>query len=211
MGRKIRQASPGALIALGGPHVSGFRERSLASCCADVAVAGEGELYLERIIQAHLDGDDFSDIPGLIWRNDGQVITAPSLEIKGSAAAEGGFKNWKLEYGQGADPGSWFTLAQNDTPVRNGTLHSWNLSNLSNGIITLRLTLFGDKTEVEKRVSFNLNLPPPNTPTPTDTPTPTATATPSRTPTETLVPVTIIPSDTPSATATPTETATSFP
>ena len=135
--------------------------------------------------------------------NDGQVITTINLEIKGSAAAEEGFKNWKLEYGPGTEPGSWSTLAQRDTRVENGTLHSWNLSGLSNGVYTLRLTLYGDKAEVEKRVSINLNLPPTPTPViPTDTPTPTST------PTETLAPVTIIPTDTPSPTGTSTQTPT---
>jgi len=111
-----------------------------------------------------------------------------NLEIKGSAAADGGFKKWRLEYGQGADPGSWSTLSEGDQPVKGGTLYSWNLSNIPNGIITLRLTLFGDKAEVEKRVSFNLSLPPtPRPVTPTETPSLTPTAT------ETLTPVPIMP------------------
>ncbi len=130
--------------------------------------------------------------------DDGQVITTPTLEIKGSAAADAGFKNWKLEYGQGADPGSWSTLSASDSPVKNATLYLWNLSYGSNGIVTLRLTVFGDKTQVEKRVSFNLNLPAPNTPVPTSTVT------------ETPLPATIIPSDTPIPMETPTETPTPF-
>lgn len=137
--------------------------------------------------------------------NDGQVVTSTNLEIKGSAAADDGFKNWKLEYGQGADPGSWSTLSGSDNPIKNGTLYNWNLSNLPNGILTLRLTLFGDKTQVEERVSLNLNLPP--TPTPII---PTDTSTPTPTPTETPAPVTVIPPDTliPTDTPIPTETPT---
>lgn len=139
--------------------------------------------------------------------NDGQVITTTTLDIKGSAAADEGFKNWKLEYGQGTDPGSWTNLAAGDSPVKNGTLFSWNLTNVPNGIVTLRLTLFGNKTEVEKRVTINLSLPLPDTATPTQTFTPEPTAT------ETLTPVIIPSTDTPvpSETPTPTETATTSP
>jgi penicillin-binding protein 1C len=140
--------------------------------------------------------------------NDGEVITSSSINITGSAGADGGFKGWRLEYGLGADPGSWSTLTVGDSQVRNGTLYTWNLSDLPNGVISLRLTLFGDKAEVDEKISFNLNLPVPNTPTsaPTDTSVPTVS------PTETPLPPTAVPTDTPmSLPATPTETPTSFP
>jgi 1A family penicillin-binding protein len=132
--------------------------------------------------------------------SDGQVITSPSLEIKGSAAATEGFKNWKLEFGQGTDPGSWTTLSESNNQVKDGTLFTWNLANVPNGIVTLRLTLYGDKTDVEKRVSINLDLPLP-------TSTPTQIFIPSSTPTETPTQV-IVPSDTPVPSETPTETPT---
>jgi len=137
--------------------------------------------------------------------NDGEIVTSSPLEIKGSAAADGGFKSWRLDYGQGADPGSWSTLGEGHNPVQDGTIYSWNLSSIQNGIITLRLTLFGERTEVEKRVSFNLNIPVPNTPVPTDTQVPTLT------PTLTPVPATIIPTDTIVPTEVPTEAPTPTP
>jgi penicillin-binding protein 1C len=137
--------------------------------------------------------------------NDGQVITSPTLEIKGSAAANnGGIKSWKLEYGQGADPGSWTTLSESNNQVKDGTLYTWNLTSIPNGIVTLRLTLYGDKAEVDETVRLNINLPLPNTATPTETPIPPSSTT---APTETLTPI-IIPSDTPVPSETPTETAT---
>ena len=114
---------------------------------------------------------------------DGQIITSTTLEIKGSAAADGGFKKWVLEYGQGAEPGSWSVLSESDNQVKDGTLYTWDLSSVPNGIITLRLTLIGEKAEVDKRVSLNLSLA-----------TPTA---PSATPTNTLEPIIIIPTETP--------------
>jgi membrane carboxypeptidase/penicillin-binding protein PbpC len=141
--------------------------------------------------------------------NDGEVITSSSLNITGSAAGEGGFKGWRLEYALGTNPNSWSTLTVGDAPVKNGTLYTWNLSGIPNGMITLRLTLFGDKAEVDEEISFNLSLPVPNTntpiPAPTDTPEP-----PTAVPTDTPVPVTVIPSDTPIP-PTPSETLTPFP
>ncbi len=138
--------------------------------------------------------------------NEGDVITDPLLDITGSAAADEGFEKWKLEYGLGAEPASWTVLIESDKPVKNNTLYSWDLSNEPNGIITLRLTLIGDKTEVEKRVTLNIDLYmviPPTIP-----PTVTLESTASPIPTETEI---IIPTDTPVPSETPTETPTIVP
>ncbi|MBE0669062.1 MAG: transglycosylase domain-containing protein [Anaerolineales bacterium] len=124
--------------------------------------------------------------------NDGQVISSPSLEIKGTADATEGFKKWILEYGQGEEPGSWLVLGESNSPVKDGTFTTWSLNNVPNGIVTLRLTLIGDKAEVDKRLRLNLSLPVP-TSTPTLTPTETPTLFPTETPTQTIV----IPTDTP--------------
>jgi len=139
---------------------------------------------------------------------DGKVITDSMLEIKGSAAADGGFKKWVLEYGLGADPAAWTVLSESDKPVKNGTLHSWNVSSLSNGVISLRLTLIGDKTDLDKHIRLNLNLPIPTVPTSTPTETPTPTLPPTETPTPEII---IPPSDTPVPSETPTETPTTLP
>ena len=140
--------------------------------------------------------------------DDGQVITTLNLDIKGSAAADDGFKKWILEYGQGAAPGSWSLLSESNSPVEDGKLFSWNLSTIPNGPVTLRLTLVGDKTEVEKRVTLNLNLPP----TPTVSPPPDTAVPPTLPPTETPTQAIIVPTDTivPS-TETPTESPTPTP
>jgi hypothetical protein len=136
--------------------------------------------------------------------DDGQAITSATLDIKGSATAESGFKKWVLEYGQGADPGSWSPLTEINSPVKNGALFSWNLSNVPNGPVTLRLTLIGDKAEVEKRVTLNLSLPTPTPPPVTQTDTPAPTLTPTEAPTQAV----IIPTAT---SIPPTETPTGVP
>ncbi len=134
--------------------------------------------------------------------NDAETITSAMLDIKGSAAAQDGFKKWKLEYGVGHAPATWSVLIESNVAVENGTLYLWNLSNVPNGVITLRLTLIGDKTEVEKHVTFNLSLPTPTVPP--ATPTLTVTPVPIIPPTQTSAPT-----DTP--TETPTETPTQTP
>ena len=144
--------------------------------------------------------------------NDGEVITSPMLDIKGSATADEGFKKWVLEYGLGAEPAEWIVLKESNSPIKNDTLYLWDLSTMPNGIISLRLTLIGDKAEVEKRITLNLSLPTPTvpspTPTATDTPVPpTFPPPPSETPTIEIV----IPTETPIPSETPTETPTVIP
>jgi membrane peptidoglycan carboxypeptidase len=141
--------------------------------------------------------------------SDGQVVSAPTLEIKGTADASEGFKKWALEYGQGEDPGSWTLLAEGNNPVKDGTFTTWNLSSMPNGIVTLRLNLVGEKTEVDKRIRLNLSLPTPTVPPLTPTETPSPTSFPTDTPTPTLE--IIIPTDTPTLAPAPTETPTTAP
>ncbi|MEW6405254.1 MAG: transglycosylase domain-containing protein, partial [Chloroflexota bacterium] len=137
--------------------------------------------------------------------SDGQVISSPQLNITGTAYADGAFKSWRLEYGNGQDPGSWALLTQSEVPVRNGSLYNWDLSSLSNGTITLKLTVIGDRTEVEERIHLTVGLP---TATPAPA-TPTVTAFPTEIPPTEIPPtetptLTPFPSDTPKPTETPT-------
>ena len=106
--------------------------------------------------------------------SDGQAISSPALEVKGTADATALFSSWRLEYGLGDQPGNWGLLNQSNTPVRDGTLYLWDLSSVPNGIITLRLTVTGTNGEVQKFVRLNISLPVTPTPTlpPTETPVP---------------------------------------
>ncbi len=134
--------------------------------------------------------------------NDGQVISNPVLEVKGTASSDEGFKGWRLEFGIGENPGNWNLLAESDKPVEDGVFTVWNLTGTSNGIITLHLTLIGEHAEVDRRVRLNLSLPVPTLPTSTPTLTPT------ETPTQVIIPPTDTPTLTPFSTDTPTETPT---
>lgn len=72
-----KESGSGALIVAGGPHVSGAAGR-LFSHFPDVSfgVRGEGEAPFVNLAQRLSDGGggDFSDIPGLIWKRDGETV-----------------------------------------------------------------------------------------------------------------------------------------
>ncbi|HON58857.1 MAG TPA: radical SAM protein [Smithella sp.] len=83
--KKMKAALPKSLIILGGPHISSFESLSLEGNCADLAVPGEGEIALEKIINAYLHKLPFSDIPGIYWRDAGGTVnhnpgTIPFIE-----------------------------------------------------------------------------------------------------------------------------------
>jgi len=78
--KAVREGLPAALMVLGGPHPSAFRERALDGTEADAAIVGEGEWAFERLIEARFGGGHLSDVPGLIWRGaDGRVIRNPGF------------------------------------------------------------------------------------------------------------------------------------
>lgn len=74
----VRTGLPRSLMVLGGPHVSSFEGAALENNSADAAVMGEGELPFAAIVQAHLAGSNFSEIPGVAWRDaSGEIVVNP--------------------------------------------------------------------------------------------------------------------------------------
>jgi len=73
----LRQLLPGAVIALGGNHVSGQGLRWLAQVPeADIVVSGEGEHAVRELTRWLLDGTPaLSDIAGITYRQDGKVVS----------------------------------------------------------------------------------------------------------------------------------------
>ena len=67
----VRQASRGTLIVVGGPHVTLYREKAFQIPDIDIAVAGEGEITFERIVQKCLykeNSIELEKIPGVITK-----------------------------------------------------------------------------------------------------------------------------------------------
>jgi len=138
-------------------------------------------------------------------------ITSSPLGIYGAVDATDWFKFVSLEYGIGEEPEEWETLAKGNERInRPELLYTWDLADLPEGLITLRLLMEStEDTFAEKLLLVNIQVPTP-TPTPTNTPTPTPTFTPTATftltPTFTSTPsLTPIPTDTPEPSVTPTE------
>ncbi|MCS6906888.1 MAG: penicillin-binding transpeptidase domain-containing protein, partial [Anaerolineales bacterium] len=134
---------------------------------------------------------------------DGDTITAPSVNLYLVADATEWFQSFQVDYGLGTEPTEWTTIIKRNEPARaNDAIAAWDVSNLPNGLVTLRLTVFStEETYAEKSIRVILQVP---TPTPTSTPTPTQTLTPTFTPTPTST-------ETPLPTSTVTPTLTPSP
>jgi hypothetical protein len=63
------------------------------------------------------------------------------VQIRGTAAIPN-FQFYKVEYGQGQDPGGWHSISDiHRQPVTDGVLETWNVSGFPAGVYTLRLTV----------------------------------------------------------------------
>ena len=134
-----------------------------------------------------------------IGLQDGQTITASSLDISIVANASSGFQAWRLDWSPAANPGNWTTLTGNvNIPVAAATkVYTWDLAGMPDGQVILRLYMQGDGNNyADQNLHLNLVIP-----TPTPIPTATPTVTPSMTPSP-------LPTNTPTDTATPTNTQT---
>jgi penicillin-binding protein 1C len=147
--------------------------------------------------------DDPRPILAFTSPEDFEKITSSPLGIYGMADATEGFDSVQLEYGRGEDPVEWKTLAKGKERInRPELLYSWDLEEIPEGVITLRLTVYStEDTYAETLLHLNLQVP---------TPTPTPTYTPTQTPTFTPTP-TMTPTKTPKPSETPTQTNTSTP
>jgi anaerobic magnesium-protoporphyrin IX monomethyl ester cyclase len=75
---RVKSLVPGAVVTVGGPHVSAVPERTLAAFPGfDYGVVGEGERPYPELIARLADGADPGTIPGLVWREDAQVRANP--------------------------------------------------------------------------------------------------------------------------------------
>lgn len=123
-----------------------------------------------------------------------QSITQNPFDLYAVVNATANFKDFYLEYAPGENPSHWTMLVDkgghaSDQPQK---LLSWNLDDVTRGMITLRLYMEGEGgVHAEKLFRLNIQAPTPTptmtpTATPTPTPTPTLTPTPTITPTATL-------------------------
>jgi anaerobic magnesium-protoporphyrin IX monomethyl ester cyclase len=70
----VRASKPDCKIILGGHHPTALPERVMQSSAVDFVMRGEGEHSMPMIAKAIQNGSDFSQIPGLVYRqSDGSV------------------------------------------------------------------------------------------------------------------------------------------
>lgn len=131
--------------------------------------------------------------------SNGSTIFSSPVSIFGRAAATDEFKDWVLEYRFEDQSGAWPDIAHSSDPLEQpGELIEWDVSDLPNGTVHLRLGVRSERGGVAVvELRLNIVLPTP-TPTPTSTPTPTASPTQTETPEPTSSPTL-----TPTATDTP--------
>jgi radical SAM superfamily enzyme YgiQ (UPF0313 family) len=76
--RKIKASLPQTTIIVGGPHIASMGPETLQRFSEfDVAVKGEGEKILVELLAALEQGKPLASVRGLIYRQDGQVVTTP--------------------------------------------------------------------------------------------------------------------------------------
>ena len=128
---------------------------------------------------------------------DGQTITVSPMDFVAKIDVAADFQSFNLEYGLGDNPVEWIRLLESNQPVSQPTkIFSWDLKDVPQGVITLKLTMNSIRGGyAERKIHLNLMVPtatPTTTPTVTPTSTPTITLTPSPSPTVTSTPTTTV-------------------
>lgn len=73
--KEVKRKSPQTPIILGGPQASIVAEKTLAVFpFVDMVLRGEAEYTLPPLVEAIRKGGDFADIPGLTYRNNGDIL-----------------------------------------------------------------------------------------------------------------------------------------
>lgn len=98
----IREQSQ-ADIVLGGPAISILGSQSLAHIEADFAILGEGEQSFPALLRELEGKRDFSSVPGLCFRRDGEIVESPGqlLAHFGPSGMQR-WVDWKVYERQGA-------------------------------------------------------------------------------------------------------------
>lgn len=93
----LKEVSPKTIVLVGGPHISATTITALEETeGADFGFAGEAEVGLPLLIRKLLRGEQISweDIPGLIWREDGNICMNPRIINEDLDKLE--FPSWDL-------------------------------------------------------------------------------------------------------------------
>ena len=79
LAKRLKEANPRSVIVLGGPEASGLAEQILSKYeFVDYVFNGEGE----HAFKSFLTNKELSSVPGLVYRNNGTIISNPESQIK---------------------------------------------------------------------------------------------------------------------------------
>ena len=101
----------------------------------NAATTAVGRILLDHTLACTISSPAPTATLSNVYQNGAQTVP-----IVGTAVSAG-LSAWILDYGSGAQPASWTTLAQGTTSVSNSTLTNWAFLSLPNGLYTVRLTL----------------------------------------------------------------------
>lgn len=78
----LKEILPNVFIVSGGLPISVVGRKVLQACGSiDAAVAGEGEIPFQDLLRSFGDDKALSKVPGLIWRNNGQIVENPTAPL----------------------------------------------------------------------------------------------------------------------------------
>ena len=78
----LKEILPNVFIVFGGLPISVVGRKVLQACGSiDAAVAGEGEIPFQDLLRSFGDDKALSKVPGLIWRNNGQIVENPTAPL----------------------------------------------------------------------------------------------------------------------------------
>lgn len=80
LARIAKSVNPNIKTALGGNHVNNTYRDTIRDPNVDFIVRGEADFNLEKVVSAEVNGEDFSSVPGIIFKSDGEVIEGPPTQ-----------------------------------------------------------------------------------------------------------------------------------
>lgn len=72
----------GAIVIVGGPHLSIYPKETMANKNIDFAIIGEGDFSIVKLVEAIKNNSDVSQIPGLVWRKDSEILENPAAIVE---------------------------------------------------------------------------------------------------------------------------------
>jgi radical SAM superfamily enzyme YgiQ (UPF0313 family) len=74
----MKRICPNVPVVIGGPHFTAVPEQTLSDYPVfDYGVVGEGEISLIELVEALSSGRTLSDVPGIVYRENGKIVFSP--------------------------------------------------------------------------------------------------------------------------------------